>query len=226
MNIGARLRKAREACMLSQKKVADALGHVRFTLLRWEKGTRIPKDSDLRILAEVYQVPLEWIVCGDPVWEGPSRSQRRMEMAKMALLRFNVGDPRLIMEERKARALATGRPSVDPKLNRPIPEQSYPTCEVPVEGLRKGLEAIADRTQKLLNSRPILPALPGIHPEVMRALQMGLVIPSPELMPTLEEKTLVPPDWFLSGDGFSVDDTPNLETAPKDVEPAKKSGDL
>ena len=196
----SRLREAREACGLSQREVAEALGLVRFTLLRWEKGERDPKASDLKTLSDIYQVSVDWLLGSDDE-PAPFRSQERKLKARRKLFRLKgmvsmgtaigrellLQDPQEWPETKPAAKLGKNQVQEDPG-ERPSGET-----------LRIALESIAARTQTLLNSRPFLPTLPGIHPEVIRAMQEGTVIPSPALMVVLAEKTLVHPSWIMTG---------------------------
>jgi transcriptional regulator with XRE-family HTH domain len=209
----SRLREAREACGLSQREVAEALGLVRFTLLRWEKGERDPKESDLKTLSEVYQVSVDWLLGSDDE-PSPFRSQERKQKARRKLFRLKgmvsmdtaIGRELLLQETPEwPETKAKDRPGKTQELEGPGVRPSGET-------LRVELESIAARTQILLNSRPFLPTLSGIHPEVIRAMQEGLVIPTPGLMLALAEKTLVHPSWIMTGvDTWTFGSIPSSE---------------
>jgi len=197
--VGQRLRDARQASGLTQQEVTEALGLVRSTLVRWEAAGRVPKESALRTLADLYQVSEEWIQTGRG--EQPLCTAQRRDDARAYLER---------LRERASTVLLPGHrenfftPSGTPRAESVLRESRQPTMGkdgggAQAETLRNKLSSISERTMWLLSSRPILPSLPGIHPEVLRAMKEGQVIPTPELMLALAEKTLVHPHWLLTG---------------------------
>lgn len=197
--VGQRLRDARQAAGLTQQEVTEALGLVRSTLVRWEAADRVPKESGLRTLADLYQVSEEWIRTGDG--EQPLCTVQRREAARHRLERLRQpGTPGLPLDH-PGEWYSTSGVIYAKDIFDGSQQESGIDGECPVPGyiLRECLASISERTKRLLNSRPILPVLPGIHPEVLRAMQAGLVIPTPEQMLVLAEKTLVHPHWLLTG---------------------------
>jgi transcriptional regulator with XRE-family HTH domain len=197
--VGQRLRDARQSSGLTQQEVTQALGLVRSTLVRWEAADRVPKESGLRTLADLYQVSEEWVRTGKG--EHPLCTVQRRESARHRLERLKQhGAPGLPLD-RPGEWYTTSGVIYAKEIFGGTPQESGGNGECPVPGhlLRECLASISDRTKWLLNRRPILPVLPGIHPEVLRAMQSGLVIPSPEQMLILAEKTLVHPHWLLTG---------------------------
>lgn len=63
--IGARLRQAREAAGLTQEQVARLLGLPRPAISEMESETRRVSVGELKQLAHVYKVSMEWLT-GEP----------------------------------------------------------------------------------------------------------------------------------------------------------------
>lgn len=62
---GKRLRAARIACKLTQQYVADALEMTVNAYQKYEQSERFPSLETLVKLADLYQVPTDWILCRD-----------------------------------------------------------------------------------------------------------------------------------------------------------------
>lgn len=65
VDIGKRLRLAREQAGLSQSQVAKLLGVHRPTISEMEAGRRKVTAEELSELARVYDVRMEWLVVAD-----------------------------------------------------------------------------------------------------------------------------------------------------------------
>ncbi|SCW43794.1 Transcriptional regulator, contains XRE-family HTH domain [Paenibacillus tianmuensis] len=66
--VSERLRYARERINFKQKDVSERTGINNKTLSRYENGGSEPDINTLRILADLYEVSLDWILTGkDPV---------------------------------------------------------------------------------------------------------------------------------------------------------------
>ncbi len=201
--LSERLIEARRACGLSQKEVTDALGLVRFTLMRWEQGRRAPKSADIEVLAAIYQVSSDWLLGGEG--DSPKRSAKLKEEAQRVLLRLRrapaqgatLPDADWLSLRKRDRAYNALQ---DANLRSP---QDDPVNEK-VESLREELESVSVRIQVLLSSRPFLPSLPGVPPEVVQAMKDGLVIPVPGIITLLAEKTLVHPHWLFTGEELPI----------------------
>lgn len=76
-DLGRKLRTLRKGRGLTQRDVADRLGMVRATLSNYEVGRRTPHLSDLRRLAELYGVGLDYfgVADRDEVFEMLSRAR-------------------------------------------------------------------------------------------------------------------------------------------------------
>lgn len=55
------LRAARINAGLSQKQVKERTGYARSTLTSWESGKVTPRADDLKVLCELYKIPIECI---------------------------------------------------------------------------------------------------------------------------------------------------------------------
>lgn len=60
--IAARLRSARKNADMAQQDVADHLGIRRENVTQWESGDRTPNASNLRKLASVLGVSVDWLL--------------------------------------------------------------------------------------------------------------------------------------------------------------------
>lgn len=61
---GERLKNAREASGMSQKKMADRIGVKPATVEKWEAGKMDPRANRLQMLASLLNVPLLWLIAG------------------------------------------------------------------------------------------------------------------------------------------------------------------
>jgi transcriptional regulator with XRE-family HTH domain len=219
MSINKRLKEARCACGLSQQEVTDALGLVRSTLVRWETGDKPPKESDIRVLAEIYRTDIGWVLTGEPKEEQPLRSLKRKQESKQVLANM----VRTAKFSKPVQVGGSAPSSVTPKAISDFESQQK-------MGLREGspgpsakdladhLARISERIQWLLNSRPVLPVIPGIQPVLMEAMREGTVIPNPELILALAEKTLVHPSWIMKGDDSFAYFEPKTTTQDSSVD--------
>ena len=128
MTVAKRLKLARYACGLTQKEVAEALGFVPSTLLRWERGDRIPRQLDLEALAAIYMVSLPWLELGEG--NPPTRTVHRKRAAMQRLGSFQVGssaeENRKYVEE-MARHDLNLRNHADPEgIEKSMPRGSVP----------------------------------------------------------------------------------------------------
>ena len=64
LQIGVRLRDARDAAGLSRRELADHLGVKESTIGKWESGERSPRGQRVSKLAGILGVSLSWILVG------------------------------------------------------------------------------------------------------------------------------------------------------------------
>jgi len=192
MTANKRLKEAREACGLSQLEVAKALGLVSSTVFRWEKTDRLPKEGDLKALARIYQVSPKWILSGDG--EGPARDLDRKLRAKQVLFEMHGDNPGVTLKGQNWQDLRTKRPR-----KRAVTREALLSSKEAIL-----LKEISSRIMPILAVRNGLPSLPGISREVVLAMRLGLVIPTPEVLLLLAERTNVFPQWFLFGEAAPV----------------------
>lgn len=194
--VGNRLRLARKATKLSQREVGVGLGLVGFTILRWERGDRLPSTEALDRLCSIYQVSMDWLMSGlgvDPQWD-----PRREATARALLSQF-------------AGSLAKHRDRNSPDRPLSLKEAIWEAADrIRVEGSSISssgasidfLEAYgqySERVQFLLESRTDELHVPGIHPEVLLALKKGQVLPSPRMAVSLAEAASIDEHWLLTG---------------------------
>jgi transcriptional regulator with XRE-family HTH domain len=61
-DFGTRLRRAREKAGLAREELALAVGKTAQAVLHWEAGRRSPSLADLKILARILDVSVDWLV--------------------------------------------------------------------------------------------------------------------------------------------------------------------
>lgn len=66
---GKRLRAARMACKFTQQYVADTLGMTVNAYQKYEQSERFPSLDTLVKLADLFNVPTDWILCRDDYLE-------------------------------------------------------------------------------------------------------------------------------------------------------------
>ena len=64
MTLGNRIKIKREEFNLSQKKLAEKLKVTPMAISQWENDTTEPKGSNIRILASLFDVTLDWLLLG------------------------------------------------------------------------------------------------------------------------------------------------------------------
>ncbi|WP_052211818.1 helix-turn-helix domain-containing protein [Anaerovibrio lipolyticus] len=62
MDIGDRLKRAREKIRLSQKEVGEKAKINSKSISHWENGRALPSLLDLRTLANIYHVSTDWLI--------------------------------------------------------------------------------------------------------------------------------------------------------------------
>lgn len=62
---GKRIRAARIACKFTQQQVADTLGITINAYQKYEQAERSPSLETLVKIADLFQVPTDWILCRD-----------------------------------------------------------------------------------------------------------------------------------------------------------------
>ena len=61
---GERLRNAREATGMSEKKMANRIGVKTATVRKWENGELEPRANRVQMIASLLNVPLLWLLAG------------------------------------------------------------------------------------------------------------------------------------------------------------------
>jgi transcriptional regulator with XRE-family HTH domain len=89
MSVADRLREAREAAGLSQGQVAKKLQLHRPTISEIEAGRRKVSVEELSQFANIYGVPVEWIVSGP---KGNDSADARMLVAARQLSKMSKAD--------------------------------------------------------------------------------------------------------------------------------------
>lgn len=196
MSIGERLRMARQACGLSQKAVGEALGNVGLTVLRWEREDRLPKDNeDLRRLTEIYQVSVQWLLTGEG--EQPETTYKRKSQARLALLRLQQHGANKVPKT-KAHTLM-GHGAMDLRMRDRAMNVEPALLKGGVGERRIALHEFYLRVRTLFDTQNVEANRLGIHPEVLKAMAEGLVIPSATFLPQFLRVTGASPDWLLTG---------------------------
>jgi len=190
LEVGRKLRLAREACTLSKLEVAKALGMHASTLMRWEDGDRLPKQADLSALASIYQVEADWLLEGSPD-EAPERSLDRRDRAKAILHRLQETDPGAAtlcgQNIHKIRARQLER-RIDRRKSLAESEEAILLAE------------ITSRIRPIMLAQHRLPIIQGVSKDVVLAIRDGAVIPSLELICELAMHLNVYSGWLLRGE--------------------------
>lgn len=71
MEIREKLIALRENAQLSQMELADRVGVSRQTISRWESGTAVPATDNLKVLAEFYDISVDWLCSDSSTWPLP-----------------------------------------------------------------------------------------------------------------------------------------------------------
>lgn len=88
--IAQRLKVARDLAGLSQAQVAQIVGLKRPAITEIEAGRRNVTSAELKILADTYDVDVNWLVNGEDSTEGPTAA--KMQLAARELSKMNDDD--------------------------------------------------------------------------------------------------------------------------------------
>ena len=97
MKLEEKLISLRKANGLSQFNLAEQLGVSRQAVSKWEAGASKPSTENLKTLAALYDVPLEYLLIEDPpMWNGePGKIQNRSGASQKAkMVRTDAGRDR------------------------------------------------------------------------------------------------------------------------------------
>ena len=75
MSVGERLRNLRHNMNMTLKDLGAELGVSLNTVYRWEHDLAAPRKEAMNKMAEIYQVPLKWLLYGITVEEGNAITQ-------------------------------------------------------------------------------------------------------------------------------------------------------
>ena len=92
-----RLRQLRESLGYSQADFAAKIGVAQGTVSKWEAGSRVPSEIELRGIAQQFSIRLEWLKTGD----GDMKQTYDDALEQMALILF-----RQLNEDQQASVLS------------------------------------------------------------------------------------------------------------------------
>lgn len=80
MNLATKLMTLRKQKGLTQMKVAEMLNVSRQAISRWEVGSAVPSTDNMKILGELYGVPVDYlldddVVCGSKAAQTPEKAE-------------------------------------------------------------------------------------------------------------------------------------------------------
>lgn len=81
MSLATKLVSLRKQKGLTQMKVAEMLNVSRQAISRWEVGSAVPSTDNLKVLGELYGVPVDYLLDDDAVCE--SKAAETMEEAEI-----------------------------------------------------------------------------------------------------------------------------------------------
>ncbi|MCL2166463.1 MAG: helix-turn-helix domain-containing protein [Clostridiales bacterium] len=87
MTVGKRIRSMRHNANMTLKELSAEIRVSLNTIYRWEHEIAVPRKEALRRIAEVFQVPLKWLLYGVTVEEG-NAALRPDEIFEQNLLRI------------------------------------------------------------------------------------------------------------------------------------------
>ena len=73
MSVGQRLKKCRLKMKKTLKEQSEVLGVSMNSIYRWEHNLAMPRTMALKQLADMYEVPLEWLLHGRGMEQEPER---------------------------------------------------------------------------------------------------------------------------------------------------------
>lgn len=82
--VGQRLREARKEHGLTLEEVAETIGVVRQAVVFWEAGKTYPTISNLKRLASLYGVTIDWLLAEETASPSKPDLQRKLESALLA----------------------------------------------------------------------------------------------------------------------------------------------
>ena len=94
LNIGENLRRLRRAADMTQEQLADKLGVAYQSVSRWENGTTYPDMEFLPVLAGIFGVTVDELLCGkaEPEVQLVPEAQRKDIKDMMLRMKVDTGD--------------------------------------------------------------------------------------------------------------------------------------
>ena len=89
MSMGEKLRSMRKKMHMTLKEVSVELGVSLNSVYRWEHDLAVPRKEALRQMAEMYEVPMKWLLYGvtDEDNGGISQSDEKFEQNLLSVCR-------------------------------------------------------------------------------------------------------------------------------------------
>ena len=75
MTVGERLKSLRQNMNMTLKEISAEIGVSLNSVYRWEHDLAVPRKDAIQKMAEIYQVPLKWLLYGVTVEEGNAATQ-------------------------------------------------------------------------------------------------------------------------------------------------------
>lgn len=180
---GERIKFIREQLGVSQARFGGAIGQDRLVIARWESGEQKPRSVQLKALAQLLNLPIEWVLEGHGL-------PPEIDQATEDTLR----------EMREKAKIGLGVPSVRMKRERKDPDPLLRFPEHPqLPAAESLLLSISARIAALMSDKPNWPSIPGISHEMMMAFAKQRAIPSMRMIAAFAESFGVEEEMLLYG---------------------------
>jgi transcriptional regulator with XRE-family HTH domain len=97
---GKRLKRAREDAGITQEDLAQFIGKDKSIISYYESGNRRPRYETLKKICDRLNVPVEYVLSGDPVKEGPVKYNILQIFTDYDNVEILINDNPLSKEER------------------------------------------------------------------------------------------------------------------------------
>lgn len=133
VNIGKRIRTARQKVGMSQEELAQLIGVTKSTISKYEKGAREPRYDQLQRIADTLNVPIHELFDGSTmdadgtlhIWPAPQNASDELPAQELEALleKLQNGEPLLLSPDKLAKLKATPKEQVAAALEKAEQEE-------------------------------------------------------------------------------------------------------
>lgn len=159
VNIGKRIRTARQKVGMSQEELAQLIGVTKSTISKYEKGAREPRYDQLQRIADTLNVPIHELFDGSTmdadgtlhIWPAPQNASDELPAQELEALleKLQNGEPLLLSPDDLAKLKATSKEQIAAALEKQEDQGKIKRVKAPLYKLRGASPERRERLEKL-----------------------------------------------------------------------------